>query len=62
MQVPWSRLMTLATSKNKVNTYLDDDVKEDAQRLASARSRSLSNLIEALLIREIKKAKAEGEF
>jgi predicted transcriptional regulator len=54
--------MTVATDKRKVSAYLPDDLKEDADKLAEAESRSLSNLIEVLLKQAVEKAKAEGRI
>ena len=54
--------MTLVTSKKKVSTYLSEDLKEDAERLAALEKRSLSNLIEVLLQDAVDKAKKEGRF
>ncbi|MBD3886554.1 hypothetical protein IFO70_33310 [Phormidium tenue FACHB-886] len=54
--------MSVATDKRKISAYLDESVKDDAERLAKAESRSLSSLIEILLKEAIRKAKDEGRL
>ncbi len=54
--------MAVATDKRKVSAYLDEEVKEKAERLAKLESRSLSSLIEILLKEAIRKAEEEGKL
>ena len=54
--------MTLATDKYRVSTYITEDLKSSLEKLAQARDRSVSNLIETILKKEIIKAKSEGEI
>lgn len=51
------------TKRPRVVTYLDDeDMKQGLEQLAFARSRSVSNLLLALVKAEIDRAKASGEL
>ena len=52
----------VATDKEKTFTYLEPGLKKKAGELAKIRARSLSNLIEWLLMREIKQAEQSGEL
>jgi hypothetical protein len=54
--------MSVATDKRKVSAYLDEDVKDKADRLAKLESRSLSSLIEVLLKEAIRKAEEDGRL
>ena len=54
--------MTVATEKTKISAYLEQAVKDDADRLAKLESRSLSSLIEILLKEAIRKAKEDGRL
>lgn len=54
--------MTVATDKSRVSTYIPETLRADIEKLAQARGRSLSNLIERILMREVIKAKEEGEI
>lgn len=54
--------MTVATDKRKVSAYLEEEIKEKADRLAKLESRSLSSLIEVLLKDAIRKAEDEGRL
>ena len=54
--------MTLATDKVRVSTYIPEDTKAELEKLAEARDRSVSNLIERLIKKEIVEAKAKGEI
>jgi hypothetical protein len=54
--------MVLVTDKKKVSTYLEEGLKQDAEKLAALESRSLNNLIEVLLKAAVDKAKAEGRL
>ena len=53
---------TVATNKAKLFAYVSHADKADLERLAEIRLRSLSNLIEAIVRDEIKKAKESGEL
>ncbi len=52
----------MAPQKTKVMTYIDSDLREELERLAEIRNRSLSNLLETLIQAEIKQAKITGEL
>lgn len=50
------------TSKAKVFAYIQNELKEDLERLAEVRNRSISNLLETLIKAEVDQAKASGEL
>lgn len=50
------------SDKVRVSTYIPEETKIDLEKLASARDRSVSNLIERLIKKEIADAKAKGEI
>ncbi|WOB41728.1 ribbon-helix-helix protein, CopG family [Thermoleptolyngbya oregonensis NK1-22] len=52
----------MATSKAKVMAYIEPELKEDLERLADVRNRSISNLLETLIRDEIERAKSTGEL
>ncbi len=52
----------VATNKARLVSYVEPEIKEKLERLAEARLRSLSNLIEAVLVDEVAKAEASGEL
>ena len=52
----------VATAKAKVLAYMEPEVREDLERLAAQRNRSMSNLIETLVIDEIRRAIESGEL
>lgn len=54
--------MSLATDKSKVMAYMDGPVKQELERLAEIRNRSMSNLIETLVLAEIQRARESGEL
>jgi predicted transcriptional regulator len=54
--------MTVATDKKKLSFYLEEELRKDVERLARKRSRSISNLVEVLLRREVERAKESGEL
>ena len=54
--------MNVATDKSRVSTYISEALRADIEKLAQARGRSLSNLIERILMREVAKAKEDGEI
>ena len=54
--------VAVATNKAKLIAYVSHADKADLERLAEIRLRSLSNLIEAMVREEIKKAKESGEL
>lgn len=53
---------TMATDKARLSLYMDRQIKEKAEKLAEARRRSLSNLIETVMLKEIEKAEKAGEI
>lgn len=50
------------TDKIRVSTYIDNSLKEDAEKLAEFQGRSLSNFIEQLIKKEVARAKAAKEI
>lgn len=52
----------VATNKARIVSYVDPEIKEKLEKLAEARLRSLSNLIEAVLVDEVANAEANGEL
>lgn len=52
----------VATAKAKVFAYIDPDLKKQLEDLAEKRNRSVSNLIETLVMEEVERAKSNGEL
>ncbi len=52
----------VATKKARIVTYIEHDVKEKAEQLASIRRRSLSNLLEVLIESAVREAEESGEL
>ena len=52
----------MPTDKARIVSYIPPDMKEDLERLAEIRYRSVSNLVEALIGEEIARAKTSGEL
>jgi predicted transcriptional regulator len=52
----------VATNKARLVAYCDPEIKEKLERLAELRLRSLSNLIESVLVEEVARAEAKGEL
>ncbi len=52
----------VATNKARLVAYCDPETKEKLEKLAELRLRSLSNLIESVLVEEVAKAEANGEL
>ena len=52
----------VATNKARIVSYVDPEIKGKLEKLAEARLRSLSNLIEAVLVDEVASAEANGEL
>jgi len=52
----------VATNKARLVSYVEPEIKEKLEKLAEVRLRSLSNLIEAVLVDEVAKAEASGEL
>lgn len=50
------------TKRPRVVVYLTDELKDDLERLAFKRNRSVSNLLETLAKEEVEKAKAGNEL
>lgn len=57
-----SKLSSVPTRLPRVVFYLSEDLKQDLEKLANARRRSVSNLLLVLAEEAVKKAKAEGEI
>lgn len=53
--------MTVATDKTRVSTYIEQRLKELAEKVAASQGRSLSNYIEQLIKQDVNRAKKEGE-
>jgi hypothetical protein len=61
MSLPSSNMSK--TDRPRIVTYLDsEEMKRDLERLALTRSRSVSNLLVALIKSEVEAAKASGEM
>ena len=56
------QLNDVATNKARLVAYCEPEIKEKLERLAESRLRSLSNLIESVLVEEVAKAEANGEL
>lgn len=54
--------MSVATDKVRVSTYIPEKTKVELEKLANVRDRSVSNLIERLIKKEIESAKSKGEI
>ena len=54
--------MTVATDKKKISSYLDEELKTEAEALAKSRQMSLSTFVAYLLAREVRAAKESGEI
>jgi len=52
----------VATSKAKVFAYIEPELKEELERLADVRNRSISNLMETLIRDELERARLSGEL
>jgi predicted transcriptional regulator len=52
----------VATNKARLVAYCEPEIKEKLERLAELRLRSLSNLIESVLVEEVARAEANGEL
>lgn len=52
----------VVTKKPRVSLYIEDSVKQDLERLAKLRKRSLNNLVELLCEEAIREAKKTGEL
>ena len=52
----------VATNKARLVAYCEAEIKEKLEKLAESRLRSLSNLIESILVEEVSKAEASGEL
>jgi hypothetical protein len=52
----------MPTSKAKVGTYIDQDLKDSLEELAALESRSVSNFVEILIKEAVAKAKSEGRL
>ena len=59
---PPSTESTVTTNKLKAIILLKKEVKRDLERLSKSRNRSMSNLVETLIMDEIKQAKESGEL
>ncbi|MGL4618724.1 MAG: ribbon-helix-helix domain-containing protein [Chroococcidiopsis sp.] len=58
----FTKVFSKETHKTKVGTNLDEDLKNDLEKLAKVESRSVSNLIELLCKEAVVKAKKEGRI
>jgi predicted transcriptional regulator len=52
----------VATNKARLVAYCEPEIKEKLEKLAESRLRSLSNLIESVLVEEVAKAEVNGEI
>jgi len=53
---------TMPTTKAKIGTYIDQDLKDNLLKLAELESRSLSNYVEILIKAAVAQAKSEGKI
>lgn len=53
---------SVATDKARVVAYCDPQTKKRLEKLAAQRLRSLSNLVEAVLVEELARAEESGEL
>jgi hypothetical protein len=61
-EAPMDSAHTVATDKARIVSYVAPEIKQKLEKLAEARLRSLSNLIEAALVEEVARAEAAGEL
>ncbi|WP_413176502.1 hypothetical protein [Anabaena azotica] len=54
--------MAVATDKTRVSTYIEQKLKDDAEKVAKNQGRSLSNYIEQLIKQDVARAKQQGEI
>ena len=52
----------MGTSKSKIFSYTDPELKQELKILAAIRNRSVSNLMETMARQEVDRAKASGEI
>lgn len=52
----------VATNKARLVAYCEPAIKEKLEKLAGLRLRSLSNLIESVLVEEVNRAEQTGEL
>ncbi len=48
--------------KKRMSVYLTPSLKEELAKLAKVKSRTISNMVEVLIVEAIEKAKTEGEI
>jgi len=53
---------TMPTTKAKVGTYIDQDLKDNLVKLAELESRSVSNYVEILIKEAVAQAQSEGKI
>lgn len=53
---------TVATDKARIVTYCDPQVKAKLEALADSRMRTLSNLVETILVKAVAEAEATDEL
>lgn len=54
--------MAVATDRARVSTYIDQKLKELAEKVAAHQGRSLSNYIEQLIKQDVARAQKEEEI
>ena len=54
--------MFMLEAKKRMSLYLTPSLKEDLEKLAKARSRTISNTVEVLVLEAVEKAKKQGEI
>lgn len=52
----------LASKKPRLLVIIDQDLKDDFERLCKIENRSMSNMVNVLIQNAVKKAKKEGKF
>jgi macrodomain Ter protein organizer (MatP/YcbG family) len=55
-------MTSVVTDKKRVSLYIEETLKVELEKLAKARKRSLSNLIEVLCEEAVQQAKKQGEI
>lgn len=52
----------MPTNKSRLVTYVEPEIKRKLEQLAESRLRSISNLIESILVEEVARCEASGEI
>jgi predicted DNA-binding protein len=52
----------ISEAKKRMSIYLTPSLKEDLEKLAASKSRTISNMVEVLVRDAVEKAKKQGEI